>query len=68
MPLIVTYVSHNEMILGRGGGIVVNILAIYSNDTSSHPAGYRIFLYCSLRRRKEKKQSGVGPGPFEKPR
>ena len=36
-----------------GGGIVVSILAIFSHDSSSNPAGYWIFLFCTLKRWKE---------------
>ena len=31
--------------LGRGGGLVVSVLAFYSDDLSSIPAGYLNFLY-----------------------
>ena len=30
--------------LGRGGGLVVSVLAFYSDDPSSNPAGYLNFL------------------------
>ena len=31
--------------VGRGGGLVVSVLAFYSKDLSSNPAGYSHFLY-----------------------
>ena len=31
--------------MGRGGGLVVSVLAFYSNDPSSNPAGVFNFLY-----------------------
>ena len=39
-------VTHQRLLfLGRGGGQVVSVLAIYSNDLSSNPAeAYSFFL------------------------
>ena len=31
--------------MGRGGGLVVSVLAFHSDDLSSNPAGYLNFLY-----------------------
>ena len=31
--------------LGRGGGLEVSVLAFYSGDPGSNPAGYLNFLY-----------------------
>ena len=42
---------------GRGGGLVVSILAFYSDDPSSNPAGYLIFLY--EKRKINKKRPGL---------
>ena len=37
--------KHSRLDLGRGGDLVVSVLAFYSNDPSSNPAGYLNFLY-----------------------
>ena len=44
--------------VGRGGGLVVRILAFYSNDPSSNPAGKLNFLY--EKTKKTKKRPGLG--------
>ena len=44
---------------GRGGGLVVSILAFYSGDPSSNPAGYLNFSY--KKTKINKKAAGVGP-------
>ena len=43
--------------MGRGGGLVVSILALYSNDPSLNPAGYLNFLYEKLKINEE--EAGV---------
>ena len=43
--------------MGRGGGQVVSILALYSNDSSLNPAGYLNFLYEKLKINEE--EAGV---------
>ena len=46
--------------LGRGGGLVVSVPALYSDDPSSNPAGYLIdFLY--EKTKINEKEAGVGP-------
>ena len=45
--------------LGRGGGLVVSILALCSNDPSSNPLGYLYFL-CDKAKTNEK-EARVGP-------
>ena len=42
---------------GRDGGLVVNVLAFYSNDPSSNPAGYLNFLY--KKTKINKKETGL---------
>ena len=34
--------------VGRGGGIVVNIHAFYSNNLSSYPAGDLFVIFCTV--------------------
>ena len=45
--------------VGRGGGLVVSVLAFYSDDLSSNPAGYLNFLY--EKTKINEKEAGVGP-------
>ena len=45
--------------LGRGGGLVVSVLAFYSHDPSLNPAGYLNFL-CG-KTKMNKKEARVGP-------
>ena len=45
--------------MGHGSGLVVSVLAVYSDDTSSNPAGYLNFLY--ERMKINEKEAGVGP-------
>ena len=45
--------------LGRGGGLEVNVLGFYSNDPSLNPAGYLIFLYGKTKINEN--EAGVGP-------
>ena len=45
--------------MGRGDGLVVSILAFYSNDPSSNPAGYLNFLY--VKTTINGKEAEVGP-------
>ena len=40
----------NTQEIGRGGGIEVRILALYSDDPGLNSAGYLIFLYCTEKR------------------
>ena len=44
--------------MGRGGSLVVSVLAFYSNDPSSNPAGYLNFLY--KKTKINEKEFGVG--------
>ena len=43
-----------------GGGVVVSVLAFYSDDPSSYPPGYLKFLY-EKTKIKTKEEAGVGP-------
>ena len=53
------------IVLGRGGGLVVSVLSLYSDDPSSNPAGYLInFLY--EKTKINEKEAGVGPSFFKK--
>ena len=45
--------------MGHGGGLVVSVLAIYSDDPSSNPDGYLNFLY--KKSKINEKEAGVGP-------
>ena len=51
------------IIMGRGGGQVVSVLAFYSDDPSSNPAEvYNFSVKLLLKRTKiNKKEAGVGP-------
>ena len=50
------------LLLGRGGGQVVSVLAFYSDDPSSNPAEvYNFSVKLLLKRTKIKKEAGVGP-------
>ena len=55
---------------GRGGGLVVSVLAFYSDDPSSNPKEDYIFsVKGSLKRtNKNKKESAVGPLKKENPK
>ena len=44
--------------MGRGGSPVVSVLAFYSNDPNSNPAGYLNFLY--KKTKINEKEFGVG--------
>ena len=44
---------------GRGGGLVVRILAFYSDNPSSNAAGYLNFLY--EKTKINEKEAGDGP-------
>ena len=52
---------------GRGGGQVVSVLALYSDDPSSNPAEVYSFsvILCLKRTKINKNEAGVGP-PFKK--
>ena len=45
--------------MGRGGGLVVGVLAFYSHDLSSNPAGRLNFL--NEKTKINEKEAGVGP-------
>ena len=45
--------------LCRGGDLVVSVLALYSDDPISNPAGYLNFL--NAKTKINKKEAGVGP-------
>ena len=49
--------------MGRGGGQVVSMLALYSEDLSSNPAEVLDFSVelCLKRTKINKKEAGVGP-------
>ena len=42
-----SFKDQSSTVKGRGGGIAVSVLAFYSNDQSSNPIDYVIFLYCT---------------------
>ena len=48
---------------GRGGGQVVSVLALYSNDPSSNPAEAYSFYskICVWKNENKQKEAGVGP-------
>ena len=55
------FLTNNERVIvtmGRGG-LVVSVLAFFSDTQSSNPAGYLIFLY--KKTKINEKESGVGP-------
>ena len=52
-------ISKWPRVMGRGGGLVVNILAFYSDYPSSNPAGYLNFLYKNTKI--NEKEARVGP-------
>ena len=47
------------MILGRGGGQMVSVLAFYSDDPSSNPAEACEIVF--EKNRNKQKEAGVGP-------
>ena len=51
------------MAMGRGGGQVVSVLAIYSNDPSTNPAeAYSCFCFIVFEKNENiHKEAGVGP-------
>ena len=48
---------------GRGGGLVVSVLAVYSGNPRSNPAGY---LNVYMQRQKNEKEARVGPSFIKK--
>ena len=46
---------------GRGGGLVVSVLAFYSDYPSSNPTGYLNFRYKKMKM--NEKEAGVAPPP-----
>ena len=50
--------------LGRGGGLVVSVLAFYSDDPSSIPAEVYNFFCKIVVEKNENKQKEAGIGPF----
>ena len=49
---------------GRGGGLVVSVLAFYSNDPSLIPAEVYNFFCKIVVEKNENKQKEAGIGPF----
>ena len=45
--------------MGHGGGLVVNVLAFYSDNPSSNPVGYLNFL--NKKTKINEKEARVGP-------
>ena len=45
--------------MGCGGGLLVSVLALYSEDPSSYPAGYLNFL--NEKTKINEKEAGFGP-------
>ena len=54
--------------MGRGGGLVVSVLAFYSDDPSSIPAEVYNFFCKNIVEKNETKQQEAGVGPFLKKR
>ena len=52
------------LLLGRGGGLVVSVIAFHSSDPSSNPAGYLNPMY--KKTKIDKKEARVGPSFFKK--
>ena len=50
--------------MGRGGGLVVSVLAFYSDEPSSIPAEVYIFFCKIVVEKNENKQKEAGVGPF----
>ena len=46
---------------GHGGGLVVSVLAFYSDNPSSNPTGYLNFRYKKMKM--NEKEAGVAPPP-----
>ena len=38
------YIGDNNLLSGRGGGQMVSVLAFYSDDPSSNPAEFTVFI------------------------
>ena len=69
-PLDVNYVCPKKPEQGCGGGLVVSVLAFYSNNPSSIPAEVYIF-FCKIvveKNENKQKEAGVGPIFFKKRR
>ena len=49
---------------GHGGGLVVSVLAFYSDNPSSNPTGYLNFRYKKMKM--NEKEAGVAPPPKKK--
>ena len=45
----------------RGGGLVVSALAYCSEDLSSNPASYKVFIVVHEKTKINEKEVGVGP-------
>ena len=58
LPLPV-YVALALTLMGRSGGLVVNVLAFYSDNPSLNPLSYLNFLY--EKTKINEKEAGVGP-------
>ena len=59
------YTSHKELsYLGCGGGLVVSVLAFYSDDPSSIPAEVYNFFCKIVVEKNENKQKEAGVGPI----
>ena len=58
---LLRYLSSNVLSKGTTalGGLVVSVLAFYSNNVSSNPAGYLKLLY--KKTKINEKEAGVGP-------
>ena len=52
--------------MGRGGGLVVSVLAFYSDDPSSIPAEVYNFFCKNIVEKNENKQKEAGVGPLLK--
>ena len=59
-------VANTEKHLGRGGGQVVSVIALYSYNPSSNPAYAYSFSVKFVLEKTKNKQKEVGVGPFIK--
>ena len=59
LPQHSKYPKFPNYLMGRGGGLVVSILAFYSDDPSLNPAGNLNFMYEEMKI--NEKHAGVGP-------
>ena len=60
------YSALKFVVVGRGGGQVVSVLAFYSDDPSPNPVvAYNFFCIKFVFEKNENKQKEAGVGPFK---